>query len=341
MTRCMKSAVRPARGQAGFTLVELMISLTVVSVAIAAAFTMAFSLMSGFRDSRSAVQTESTARTVLDLIASGVRAGSPGLKSGTVFDTCSNADIATLEVINSAVASDELRVLHASGGALAFLTSDQPTIVSSGSITVDDNSDFEKGIWMPALVIDPFNDKGHFIEVRASGADVTLMETRINPGPACAGGAAGAEDFGAGSMVVRAIHMHYRVDPPYLLVDPDANGPEIEVEVAEGIEDFQVAVGVEDGNNLNSLTEIGLISGDDEWHYNVATPGVEAGPGPADGGDWRALRLTIVGYAARDANSSTSNLRPAAEDRGVGTVGDGIRRRAFSTTVEMRNFAAN
>jgi prepilin-type N-terminal cleavage/methylation domain-containing protein len=327
--------------EAGFTLVELMISLTVVSVAIAAAFAMAFSLMNGFRDNRSAVQVEATSRTVLDIIATGVRSASPGLTTGLVWDVCTGGDITTLEVVNSSTGSDELRVIHALGGALASITSAQNAL-STGSLTVDDTSDFETNVFVPAIIIDPFNKKGHLLEVSATSA--TTFDTR-NPtvgGATCATNDVGVENYTAGSFIVRAVHMHYYVDPPFLMVEPtgvgvDGDGDGVldtAVVMAEGIEDMQIAVGVESGADDTTLTEIGAVANDDEWFYNVAG---EAAPATVDGLRWRALRISIVGFTPRDRKDDTTRLRPALEDRPVAGTGDAFRRRAFSTTVDLRN----
>lgn len=328
---------RPA-SQAGFTLVELMISLTVVSIAIAAAFAMAFSLMNGFRDNRAAVQVESTARTVLDIIATGVRAASPGLTGGLVWDPCGDSlngeFITTIHVTNSSTGSDRLRVIHASGGALAFITSKQ-NVLSGTALTVDDNDAFEKDFWTPAIIIDPLTAKGHLIEVNASSVDSESIATRM---PGNCTGAVGEDEFLAGSIIVRAVHMDYIVDPPFLMVDPDGPGAKPDVVMAEGIEDMQIAVGVEDGSDDTSLTELGALPDDDEWHHNVA---LDSGHPTVDGGQWRALRITVIGYTQRDQkNTVTGNVTPGVEDRPAGSTADGLRRRAFSTTVDLRNFSA-
>ena len=323
--------------EAGFTLVELMISLTVVSIAIAAAFTMAFSLLNGFRDNRGAVQVESTTRIVLDIIAQGVRSASPGMRDGQLWDTCSGGIIDAIEVTNSSTGPDELRVVHASGGALASMTA-SAAVVTDGAIVVDSNADFELNIWTPAIVIDPLNAKAHFIEIRRTSASAVKFETQDLQGSGCAGGAgtSAEETYPAGSLVVRAVHMNYRVDPPYLMVDPDGAGDEKEIVVAEGIEDMQIAVAVEDESDKTTLTNIGAAANDDEWHYNVAG---EAAAGLLSGKQWRSLRISIVGYTIRDQNASTSSLRPALEDRPVASTGDGYRRRTFSTIVHLRNFS--
>lgn len=331
-TRCKRCKTSAGlSSQAGFTLVELMISLTVVSVAIAAALSMAFSLMNGFRGHRTAVEVESTSRIVLDIMSAGVRSASPGLVKGLIFDTCQGVEVATIDVINSTTASDQLRVIHAVGGALATTT--QAHNVVSDTLDVVDNSTFEKDIFVPAIIVDPILGKGHLLEVRAPSGSATTMETRLG----CPAGAAGAEDFPAGSLIVRAVQMHYRVDPPYLMVDPDGPGPQVEIVMADGIEDLQIAVAVEDNVNLSSITDVGLAADDDEWHYNVD---LDAAAPTVDVGGWSALRISVVGFAPFEQKSSGApNVRPATEDRAAG-ASDFTRRRTYTTTVGLRNFSA-
>lgn len=324
-------------GQAGFTLVELMISLTVLSIAISAAFAMAYSLMNGYRLHRGAVAVESTSRIVLDIIAGGIRSSSPGMSSGQVFDVCTGTTIDTIEVINDTSDSDELRIVHALGGAVASLTSSQKPSV--GVLTVDDNASFEQDLWMPGVIVDPLSSQGHLVEILAPSADSTSIEVRT-PGECVtvSSGDAALDDptYPAGSFVIRAVHMHYFVDPPFLMVDPDGPGALVAEVMADGIEDLQIAIGVESDGNTSALLET-VLQTDDEWHNNNAG---DAAPAAIASGDWRALRVTIVGVENREIRSAGTQVRPAVEDRAAASSTDSFRRRVYSTTIQLRNFAA-
>ncbi len=328
MTRAR--GLKPRNSEAGFTLVELMISLTILSVAVAAAFTLAFSLMNGFRDHKQSINVESSSRTILDMMASGVRAASPGITSGEAWDPCTGGLVDTIEVTNETTEADQLRVVHALGGAFASMTSAQD--ISGGTITVDDNTLFEPELWTPAIIVEPQTSAAHLVEVFASASDATEFRVR-QPGGSC-GANWGDPNYDAASFVVRAVHVHYFVDPPFLMVDPDGPGDLGAEIMAEGVEDLQIAIGVENGTDTDSLTET-VLKTDDEWHFNDVG---DTAPGSITAGGWRALRITIVGIANRETRLSGNNLRPAVEDRAAATVTDPYRRRTYSTTVQLRNF---
>jgi prepilin-type N-terminal cleavage/methylation domain-containing protein len=71
---------RPTRGdQRGFTLVELMVSMTLFSFVIAGILAVAGTMARGYRDQRSVIASESAARNSLDFIADAIRSGSPAV----------------------------------------------------------------------------------------------------------------------------------------------------------------------------------------------------------------------------------------------------------------------
>lgn len=324
-------------GEAGFTLVELMISLVVLSMAISAAFAMAFSLMDGYKEHRQAIRVESTTRIVLDMLAGATRSASPGLTSGKVWDVCSNAEIDTVELTNFTNAADSLRLVHAAGGAFASIEDRVDDISDvATTITVVDNSMFEADLWTPALVISPVTGKAHLVEILADGAVPTTMTVRAPAGCVWTGFGVTPTDlvYEAGSFIVRAVHVEYAIDDvtynvPFLTIDPDGpNNPTLDAEpVAEGVEDLQIAVAADTTDDqLNNST----------WFYD----GVGGVAPLLSTGQWRALRITVIGRSTRDTDERASYSRPTAEDHLADGATDVHRRRAFSTTVELRNFAS-
>ena len=57
----------------------------------------------------------------------------------------------------------------------------------------------------------------------------------------------------------------------------------------------------------------------------------------------RALRITVVARSVGEVTTTetASSLRPAAEDREASTTPDVYKRRALSTTVEIRNLTGS
>ena len=117
---------RPERDQAGFTLVELMISLVLFSFAIAGVLAVAVSMSQGFREQRAAVGAETSARGPLDFIADVLRQASPGAPTGNIQDAALCTTTGAVSVLNNqsslntptVTGWDELDVIYASGGVV-------------------------------------------------------------------------------------------------------------------------------------------------------------------------------------------------------------------------------
>jgi prepilin-type N-terminal cleavage/methylation domain-containing protein len=317
--------------QAGLTLVELMIALLILSIAVAAAFSIGFTMLAGYRDSRRAVAVERSARGAIGFISKAVRAASPGVPTGSITDLGGCNTFSGLRVTNHDDAPDELEVIYASG---AVVTSLRATFDdSSSSLTVLDGSAFSAGDY--ALVLTPGGD-GHLVPVVSVSPSGSEYVIDIGGSASSLCGGVAPFTYAPPSMVLRARLAHFFVDDtgsPMLMMDPDGDGPADPEPVAEGIEDLQIAVGV-DTDSDDTVTEVGAAAGDDEWFYNVAgdldPPDVATTP-------WRALRLTVTARAVSETSAVADSLRPAAEDRPAASVADVFRRRTLSTTVEIRN----
>jgi hypothetical protein len=204
-------------------------------------------------------------------------------------------------------------------------------------LTVDDNTSFEPELWTPAIIIDPTTSEGHLLEVFASASDPTSFQVR--PPGNCSIAAAGTTTYTAGSLVVRAVHQEFFVDDttytmPVLMLDPDGSGSLAAEPVAEGIEEIQIAVGVEGDGNTDSLTDNSDAA--DEWFYN--DPG-DAALEDITLGNWQALRISVLSRQTRDEGSQAAFFRPDMEDHAGSSTADAFKRRVLSTTVELRNFS--
>jgi hypothetical protein len=139
----------------------------------------------------------------------------------------------------------------------------------------------------------------------------------------------------AGALVVRARAVAFFIAVaadglPTLMMDPDLDGPADPEPLADGIEDLQIAVGVDlDGDGI--LRDDGTAG--DEWFYNAAG---DPAPPAVTTTRWRALRLTVVARTPHERSAELVSKRPAVEDRPVGDA-DVYRRRVLSTVVEIRN----
>ena len=112
-----------------------------------------------------------------------------------------------------------------------------------------------------------------------------------------------------------------------LLMDPDADGPAAAVPLAENIDDFQVAIGMDsDANGSVGATE---------WQY---APGFAGPVVPAI----RAIRISVVARTAMPLVGRTAMfVRPAAEDHPAAGATDNYPRRLLTSTVEIRNLGGS
>lgn len=314
------------RGQAGFTMVELMISLVLVAVVVGLMMQIAVVMLAGFKEQREALELSRNARAGIELLTESVRNASAGVTSGELLDSSGCNPVVGITVTNYDNQPDEIELIYATGGIVTSARNDVDN--STTSITVVDTTgivdgdyfiitDGDTGRLLPAMTVTPPTGQGTI-------ATQTDLCSSTAPMP--------STGFLAGALIIRARYAKLAVETgadgvPMLTLDPDGIGPLDSEILAEGIEDMQIAVGVDlDGDSAI----LDLDDTTDEWFYNA----VGDGPPPAiTGRQWRALRVTIT---AQDLLSRGSSFRPAAEDRAQGAT-DGHRRRTLRTQIEIRN----
>ncbi|CAN5850620.1 hypothetical protein BH11MYX3_BH11MYX3_03140 [soil metagenome] len=317
---------RRARSQAGFTLVELMVSLVMFSLAVGGILAVAVSLTSGYRQQRQAIASEGAVRVPMDYLADAIRQASAGAPGGINLTDVSGTTCTSgaVSVTNGANAPDRLDVIFASG---AVVTSTRTILTSSGgSVTVTNTSQLAPNDY---VIISDIS-QGHMFKVTGVNAATGV----ITLGTMCGTLNWPAADYPAGSMVIRAQHAEFYVGTvdtiPTLMMDPDGpQGPLAAEPLAEGVEDMQVALGI-DTNGDSALTDVGAAANDDEWIYNKSGDTLPAG------GAIRAVRITLIARASAVVTGPSTYLRPAAEDRVAGSL-DAYRRRVLRSTVEVRN----
>jgi hypothetical protein len=278
----------------------------------------------------------------MTVISNAVRNASPGIKDAMIFDIVGCTALRGIDVVNSVDAPDELKVVYATGGTLTSIREafDQ----SKDELIVEDGSELQAQ--HQVLVTD-------FTHARVvniadtptlAGGEWTLP-LGTAPGDLCAF----ADDYpgidennftyAVRSTVVRAQVAHFYIsdtDPPILMMDPDNLGERPPEPIADGVEDMQIAIGIDlDGDG--TVEELGENGDDDEWFYNHPedTPPAD----PITTRPYRALRITVVARSVGEVTTTTTptSLRPEAEDREASTTPDVFKRRALSTTIEIRN----
>jgi prepilin-type N-terminal cleavage/methylation domain-containing protein len=312
------------RGQRGFTIVELLVAMVLCTLLIGVAFEIGIIVVTGYRQHREAVAVQRAARGTIDIVADAVRNASAGVPSGVMTDAAGCTGISAIEVINSSSGPDELSVITAAGSTV---TSTREVIdQTSGVVTVLDASGLSEG---DLILITDFTTG---VVLKLSGIEDQGDSFRLGLEPTGCG-----VDFSypVGALVLRAKVSRFYVEDvdgvPTIFMDPDSDGPEAGEPLAEGVEDFQVAVGVDvdaDGTVTDSENDA------DEWFGNdpadVDPPALTTTP-------WRALRVTVVARTAKEDPRGEWSARPSAEDHLGATAADGYRRRMVSTIIEVRN----
>jgi prepilin-type N-terminal cleavage/methylation domain-containing protein len=309
----------------GFTLIEMMVALTIFSFVVAGVLAVAVATTQGYREQRQTIATEAGARLTLDFIADAIRQASPGVPDPSRLQdglTCVSGAL-TVTDDNGGSGADKLDVIYASG---AVVTSTQEVYTTgTTSLNVTDASNLAIGDY---IVITNF-DQGTLVKVLNTTGNQLTLSTQ------CSGIALPSGGYPTGSLVVRAQHATFYVGTqdgiPTLFMDPDSDNPASTATaepMAEGIEDMQIAAGI-DGSN-DGVQENGAAANDDEWQGNVA------GDSPLTG-TLRAIRVTLVARARQAViGSVTPYARPKIENHAAGAA-DAFKRRVLRTMIEIRN----
>ena len=335
------------RQQAGFTLIELMISLVLFSFVIAGVLAVAVSMSQGFREQRASVTAEGAVRVPLDFLADAIRQSSPGAPTGLIWDAnnCSQNAITVLNNAGtgSAAGTDKLDVIFASG---AVLTSTREIYTpASTSLQVNDASQLAAG---DSIVISD-TSQGVLVKITSITANTLTVVAQaactVSP-PVLPATAAIKGPYPTGSLVIRGQHGLFYIgypdaaNPtnPMLMFDPDANTTTLDAEpLAEGGEDLQLVQAIDATGNSGIPDDDSVAPSTlDRWQGNIAGDGILAG----------TLRAVRVSMTARTLSGLIGNLksynRPALEDHAAAALNsDNFRRRILRTTAEVRNMSVS
>jgi len=315
----------PRCTESGFTLIELMIALVLFALVVAGMLQVAATMAAGFNEQQQTVTAEGSVRGAMEYVSEALRGVSPGVPVANIqhVNTCATG---ALSVTNRNNAPDDFTAVFASGSVTSTRT-----VYTTGttSITVTDASQLAIG----DTVLVTNLDQGHLAKISTVNAGTGVIGLAAQT---CASLALPTGGYAPGSLVLRATRATFSVGTvdsmPTLMLDPDAEGPALAEPFAEGVEDLQIALGI-DANADGSLTELGAAANDDEWSFNSAGETQLAG-------SLRAVRVTFVARTS-GKRSTDVYLRPAAEDRPVATAPDGYRRRTLTSMIEVRNLGGS
>jgi prepilin-type N-terminal cleavage/methylation domain-containing protein len=325
----------PRSSERGMTLIELLIAVLILSVVIAAAFSVSYAIMNSYREHRRSINVERSVRGAMAVLTEAVRNSSPGVPDGDIVDLVGcDFFFKGLRVENASDGPDALDVIYATGASTTLRAEFNE---GSTQILVEDGSLLRAG---DQVLITDF-DRGHLIAITTvvNAPPDWIVTLAGSPQTVCSPGPPTFNAYPVRSTVIRAQRARFTVDTtsmPLLFMDRDgpAAGSEPPQPVAEGIEDLQISIGI-DRNANGGLDELGATGDDDDWVYNnpddsQPLPNIALTP-------FRAVRLTVIARSVDDTTNVTSSRLPAAEDRPQAAADDVFRRRSLSATIELRN----
>jgi hypothetical protein len=255
-----------------------------------------------------------------------------------------------LQVVNSSTGPDELTLVHAMGGMFTSIRDVDEYDVNDTDFVVLDADELHGGVVGQDFDVDDYVilsdlDVGAIVKITGVTPSGTPLGSTYDieaaqvPSACATPAVFPGAGFKTSDLVIRARFATFFVDDtgdvPVLMMDPDGPGAEEAEPVAEGVEDMQIAIGV-DADADGAVSEVGGAADDDEWHFNVAG---DAAPNPAL--TPRAVRITLIARSPSEQSEVATYTRPAAEDHAEGTQPDPFRRRVLTTTVEIRNLAGS
>jgi prepilin-type N-terminal cleavage/methylation domain-containing protein len=326
------------RGQRGMTVVELLIAMVILSVVVAAAFSVSYSIMNSYREHRRSIGVERSARGAMSVLVDAVRNSSPAVPSGQIVDLV-GCELTTawqgIRVDNDSAGPDAIDLVYSKGGVVTSL---RAAFSDTSNVMVVENGDpFAPG---DQILVTDFAT-GHLMTIDAITPALPDWNLTLRNGPpqAMCPTPPAAFTYPERAMVLRVQKARFFVSAtaPVLMMDPDGTPgalPLPEEAVAEGVEDLQIAIGVDLNGNGGIDPEVGAAGNDDEWFYNHPD---DAAPPLIGTVPFRAIRLTVIARSTDDSSNIATSVRPGAEDRAAASTPDVSRRRILSTIVELRN----
>jgi prepilin-type N-terminal cleavage/methylation domain-containing protein len=359
------------RRQRGFTLMEIMIAMSLTLIVTAAVLAIVRIQMRMFEMNDQVVRTQENARAAMDFLESMVRRACGAISSGAVGVNVPGVTQATVPCLRwydgatvaatsfgtgSASLPDALEVVYGSG-TMTALTAVPSLATSTPAAQVADVSGFAVGDYV--LVGDFAN--ADLFKVSAISTAVS-SGTRPAPGTLSLGSLAGnvvgpSLSLAVGAPVLKAMTYSFFVAPAgtatyagMLMVDADGLASTNHLDftkvmpAAEGVVDFQAAIG-NDGDGDGVITENASAPSSDEWIGNAAGETLPAPPWNASNlatpPQLRQVRLSFLFQTSNSYGGVAAALlafedRPASSYPSVSAATGGPRYRSVRMTVSPR-----
>jgi|GEM_PF-1032410 len=326
--------------EAGFSLIEVMAALVILSIALTAVFATFISQQKSFTIQNRVAEMQANLRQAVEYISRDIRLagyGIPGnvsMPAGTV--AVGVTPMRWLYPSDNATGPDQLYLLYRfdmdANQPPTLLSADMGTV--SATISVNSITSFNNGDLI--LVTDNAISTADLFKITAAPNGTTLPHDTngYNASSLHPTFPAGGYIVSPAAMVAKARFVRYFIDSttdpshPTLMVDRMTGAsPQ---PVADDIEDMQVQYNMDtDGNG--ALETVGV---NNPATGNSGVTGIALNPSQI-----RQVRLLFIARS-RLPEAGWSETRPALGNRPAGTSPDGYRRRIYDIVIDVRNSGA-
>jgi type IV pilus assembly protein PilW len=307
--------------EAGFSLVEVMAALVILTIALTAVFATFISQQKSFTVQNRVAEMQQNLRQAAECMSRDIRLAGYGIPDNVVIPNniiaAGVTSIRSLYPKDNTTGPDQIYILY-----FFDMDNDQPPTWNTammasgaGTVTVDNTYGF-----LPAgeLVIVTDGAKAELFQT------VSKTPTALNFGGTIYQGVA-SNAYGPGSPppapspVAKARFNRYFIDttsdPAHPMLMVDRMGGAAPQPVADDIEDMQLTYGLDTGGD-------GIV---DTWTSSPATPS-----------QIRQVRLQFIART-RLSEAGWSETRPALGNHPGGGTADGYRRRIYDIVIDVRN----
>jgi prepilin-type N-terminal cleavage/methylation domain-containing protein len=306
----------PRHSEAGFSLIEIMSALVILSIAMTAVFATFISQQKSFTVQNRVAEMQQNLRQAVEYMSRGIRLAGYGIPDNVVIPNniiaAGVTSVRSIYAKDNTTGPDQVYILYSFD-----MDANQPSTTltaiggTGGSVTVDNTTGFLPGGGELVLITD--GTTADLYQTSAAGGTTLTFGGGYSSGH--------AKSYPAGSTVAKARFDRYFIDNTTDMAHPtlmvDRMGGSAPQPLADDIEDLQLTYAVDlNGNDF-------IDSG--EWT-----------PTPANLSQIRQVRLQFIARA-RLPEAGWSETRPTIGNRtDVGTP-DGRRRRTYDIVIDVRN----
>jgi type IV pilus assembly protein PilW len=312
--------------EAGFSLVEVMAALAILTIALTAVFATFISQQKSFTVQNRVAEMQQNLRQAVEYLSRDIRMAGYGIPDNvTIPSTATPAGITSVRALyaqDNTTGSDKIYILY-----MFDMDANRPPTTITALV-----SDHSTSTVFPVASTSGFSPMDLFLITNGVAADLFQIDngtTVASPIPHSQGNynTAGHATFpgggyAAGSVLAKARFARYYIDsttdPAHPTLMVDRMGGALAQPVADDIEDMQLTYGLDTGGD-------GIV---DNWTPSPTTPS-----------QIRQVRLQLVARS-RLPEAGWSETRPSIGNHAAGTAPDGYRRRIYDIVIDVRNSGA-